>query len=719
MVTSRIRFALWLTVFLVNCYFGVQVYAADPKPKRAQNRLIYEKSPYLLQHAENPVDWYAWGEEAFQKAKKEDKPIFLSIGYATCHWCHVMAHESFEDEEIAQVLNAYFIAIKVDREERPDIDKIYMSVCQAMTGRGGWPLSIFMTHKGKPFFAGTYFPKSSRMGMPSFMDIIKKIAFLWEGDRGQLLDASEKITKHLKSISDSSTSAFALGLETLKKGYKQLEMTFDPNWGGFGTAPKFPTPHHLTFLLRWHKRSSGSRALEMVEKTLDAMRRGGIFDQIGFGFHRYSVDERWMVPHFEKMLYDQALLAMAYTEAYQVTGNVKYAQVAHEIFTYVQRDMMSPHGGFYSAEDADSEGIEGLFYLFTPHEVKKHLGEERGNLFCRFYGITEKGNFEEGRSIAHMPVSPQIFAKKEGVDLTRLETVLKDARNMLFAIRKKRVHSLKDDKILISWNGLMIAAFAKGYQVFGNQAYAYAARRAADFILKNLRTFDGRLLRRYRQGDAGYPGYLDDYAFFVWGLIELYEATFEVSYLEEAIALNKAMIDIFWDKQGGGLYFTGQGNESLITRSKEVYDGALPSGNSVAALNFLRLGRMTGNIDLEQRADQLLRAFSGQVTDQPMAYTQLLIALDFMVGPSQEIVIAGDPDIKTTQAMVSAFQRKFMPNKVLLLKPQGAEGKRLVALCPFVEKMRPVDHQPTAYMCEQYVCKRPIKGVGQLESVLH
>jgi len=695
------------------------VFAADPKPKRAQNRLINEKSPYLLQHAENPVDWYAWGEEAFQKAKKEDKPIFLSIGYATCHWCHVMSHESFEDEEIAQALNAHFIAIKVDREERPDIDKIYMSVCQTMTGRGGWPLSIFMTHEGKPFFAGTYFPKSSRMGMPGFIDIITKIAFLWEGDRGQLLDASEKITKHLTSISDSSTSVVALDLETLKKSYKQLEMAFDPNWGGFGTAPKFPTPHHLTFLLRWHNRSGDSRALKMVEKTLDAMKRGGIFDQIGFGFHRYSVDERWLIPHFEKMLYDQALLAMAYIEAYQVTGNLKYAQGAHEIFMYVERDMTSPHGGFYSAEDADSEGIEGLFYLFTPLEVRKHVGEEQGNLFCRFYDITEKGNFEEGRSILHMPMELQVFAEKERMDVRKLEKILEDARKKLFAIRKRRIHPQKDDKILTSWNGLMIAAFAKGYQVFGNQGYADAARRAADFILKNLRTFDGRLLRRYRQGDAAYPGYLDDYAFLIAGLLDLYEATFEVSYLKEAIELNEAMVDIFWDKQGRGLFFTGQGNESLITRSKEVYDGALPSGNSVAALNFLRLSRMTGNINLEQRAEQLIRAFSKQVADQPMAYTQLLIALDFMIGPSQEIVVAGDPSLTNTQAMIQTVQRSFLPNKVLLLRLQGVKDKQLASLSPFVEAMSSINNQPTVYVCENYACKKPIKDMDALKAILN
>ena len=717
--TGRIKLAVWLSVLLVAFCLGVQVCPADEKPKRASKRLVHEKSPYLLQHAENPVDWYPWGDEAFQAAKKEDKPIFLSIGYATCHWCHVMAHESFEDEEVARLLNKYYIAIKVDREERPDIDKIYMSVCQAMTGRGGWPLSIFMTPEGKPFFAGTYFPKSSRMGMPGFMDVINQTAALWQGDRERLLRASEEITSHLRSRPDSSTPVHTLGSETLKKGYIQFERTFDPIWGGFGTAPKFPTPHQLTFLLRWHKRSNDSRALEMVEKTLDAMRRGGIFDQVGFGFHRYSVDERWLVPHFEKMLYDQALLAVVYTEAYQATGKVEFAQVAREIFTYVLRDMMAPHGGFYSAEDADSEGKEGLFYLWTPQEVKGHLGEEVGGLFCRFFDISETGNFEEGPSIPHMPVSVQIFAKKEGMDLTDARTALENARNRLFDIRRKRVHPLKDDKILTSWNGLMIAALARGYQVFGDQAYAKAARRAADFILMNLRTAGGRLLRRYRQGDAAYPGYLDDYAFLVWGLIELYEATFGISYLEEAIALNEAMIGIFWDKGEGGLYFTGRGNESLITRSKEIYDGALPSGNSVAALNFLRLGRMTGSIDLEQRAEQLLRAFSGQVADHPMGYTQLLVALDFMVGPSQEIVIAGDPSLASTRAMINTIQRSFLPNKVLLLRIQGSEGKRIASLAPFVKAMGSVNNQPAVYLCEKYACKTPITDLDALEAALN
>ena len=564
---SRHGFRLTLCLLFVLAILspGDHVHAADANPKGASNRLINEKSPYLLQHARNPVNWYPWGEAVFQKARQEDKPIFLSIGYATCHWCHVMAHESFEDEEVARILNKNYIAIKVDREERPDIDKIYMSVCQALTGRGGWPLTILMTPEGKPFFAGTYFPKTARMGMPGLIDILNQIAAMWEKDRARILKTGQEITNAIQPGSDPDSPAHVVSVDTLKKGYSQLASRFDPKWGGFGTAPKFPTPHQLTFLLRWHRRSADPQPLKMVEKSLDAMRHGGIYDQIGSGFHRYSVDEQWLVPHFEKMLYDQAMLAMAYIEVYQATGKARFGKVAREIFAYVLRDMTAPEGGFYCAEDADSEGKEGQFYVWTPAEIKGYLGDVLGDLFCRFYDITEKGNFEEGKSIPHMPLTLEAFAQREGMDPAKLDTALKDARARLFDIRKKRVHPLKDDKILTSWNGLMIAALAKGYQALGDEPYVDAARKAADFILKNLRTSDGRLLRRYRNGEAAYPGYLDDYAFMVWGLIELYEATFEVTYLEAAIALNREMIDIFWDKKGGGLYFTGKGNEALIT----------------------------------------------------------------------------------------------------------------------------------------------------------
>ena len=692
---------------------------ADEKPMRASNRLASERSPYLLQHAQNPVDWYPWGEEAFEKARKEDKPIFLSIGYATCHWCHVMAHESFEDQEVAGLLNRYFVAIKVDREERPDVDKIYMHVCQGLTGHGGWPLSIFMTPEGKPFFAGTYFPRDGRLGRAGFLDVLGQIARLWENERETILKSGEAITDSIQPESTPQGAVNVADRETLSKAYAQLSRAFDPTWGGFGPAPKFPTPHHLTFLLGWHKRTGDSRAREMVEKSLDAMRKGGIFDHIGFGFHRYSVDEKWLVPHFEKMLYDQALLAMAYTEAYQATGKEPFGRVAQEVFTYVLRDMTAPDGGFYSAEDADSEGREGLFYVWTPQEVKKHLGEETGDLFCRFYGVTESGNFEGGLSIPHVRIPLKSFAAREGLDLKILESRFEEARPRLLEIRNRRVHPLKDDKILTSWNGLMIAALAKGTKVFHNQDYADAARRAVGFILKNMRTADGRLLRRFRQGNAAYPGYLDDYAFFVWGLIELYEAEFELSCLEEALALNQAMIDIYWDQQGGGLYFTGKGNEPLIARSKDVYDGALPSGNSVAALNFMRLGRMTGNVSLEERAEMLTRAFSTQIQAQPIAYTQMLVALDFMVGPSREIVIAGDPDHAVTRAMIEVVHGKFLPNKVVVFRQEGAQSERLFAVSPFLKDMVAPGQTPAVYVCEDYACQAPIKDAKELASVLH
>ena len=693
--------------------------ANEEKTKKALNHLINEKSPYLLQHVDNPVDWYPWGEAAFQKAKKENKPVFLSIGYATCHWCHVMAHESFEDKDVADFLNKYFVAVKVDREERPDVDKIYMSVCQSMTGRGGWPLTILMTPEGKPFFAGTYFPKSSRMGMPGLMDILKQIADMWKNNRQKILNTSNAITNTIQPRQGLNIPVNTVKIETPGNAYGQFKKSFDAKWGGFGAAPKFPTPHHLTFLLRWHKRSADPYALKMVEKTLTAMRKGGIFDQIGFGFHRYSVDTKWLVPHFEKMLYDQALLAIAYIEAYQATKEKRFAIIAQEIFTYVLRDMTDPNGGFYSAEDADSEGKEGLFYVWKRKNIIDHLGEKEGDLFCRFHGISNEGNFEDGFSIPHIDLSLEEFAKQEGIEPEKFKKELTNARRQLFAVRETRIHPLKDDKILTAWNGLMIAALSKGYQAMGDKRYADAAMASADFILTKLRGADGRLFRRFRHGDVAYPGYLDDYAFLVWGLIELYEATFEVHYLEEAVALNKEMIDIFWDKKDGGLYFTGKGNEILITVSKEAYDGALPSGNSVAALNFLRLGRMTGDIDLEQKAEQLIRFFSGDVKASPMGYTQLLTAVDFIAGPSLEIVIAGDPANKSTQTMIRAVQEKFLPNKVVLLYNDAPDGKRLEALSPFVKGMLPVNQEPAVYVCKQYACQFPVTEVDKLDSLLH
>ena len=691
---------------------------AGKEGHRRYNHLVHEKSPYLLQHADNPVDWYPWGPEAFQKARQEDKPIFLSIGYATCHWCHVMAHESFEDEEVARILNESFVSIKVDREERPDIDQIYMSACQALTGQGGWPLTIFMTPGGNPFFAGTYFPKSSRMGMVGFIELLTRVASLWRRDRERIFQDSEKIRQAIQKETRLGTAGPALDQGVLRKAYEQFLRAFDPVRGGFGPAPKFPTPHHLTFLLRWYRRSQELPAANMVEKTLEAMRGGGIFDQIGFGFHRYSVDENWLVPHFEKMLYDQALLAMAYTEAYQALRKGQFAKVAREIFTYVLRDMAAPEGGFYSAEDADSEGKEGLFYLWTPRQVEKHLGDKLGHLFCRFYGISPEGNFEEGMSIPHISQTWQNFADQEKMSVSALARALEEAREKLFQVRAKRVHPLKDDKIITSWNGLMIAALAKGYQALREETYAQAARKAADFMLQRMRNDHGRLRRRFRHGHVAYVGFLDDYAYLVWGLIELYEAVFEVGYLEEAIHLNQVMIELFWDEEKCGFYFSGRDNEALISRPRDLYDGAVPSGNSVAAFNLLRLSRMTGKADWEKKADQLLRVFSAPVAEYPMAYTQFLIAVDFMLGPSQEIVIAGDPGLEESREMIAFVQRSFLPNKVLLFRAEGDAGRKLLALSPFVGGMRPLNKRPTVYLCENYTCQTPLTDLAALQATL-
>jgi uncharacterized protein len=682
------------------------------------NRLSKEKSPYLLQHANNPVEWFPWGEEAFQKAQVEDKPIFLSIGYATCHWCHVMEHESFEDEQVAGLLNQNFVSIKVDREERPDVDHIYMTVCQVLRGSGGWPLSVFMTPDRKPFFAGSYFPKSARMGMPGLTDIIVQLGHLWKNERAKVTQAGDDITKAIQPRKPQGIGAEAFTPAVLESGYEQLRKVFDQHWGGFGQAPKFPTPHHLTFLLRWHRRNPGSEALAMVEKTLEAMRHGGIFDQVGLGFHRYSVDEMWLVPHFEKMLYDQAMLAMAYVETFQVTGKQGYAKACREIFEYVLRDMTDSQGAFYSAEDADSEGKEGLFYAWTPGGVKAVLGEEWGDLYCRFYDISPEGNFEDHLSIAHVSRPVSDVAQEAGMEAEKLGMLLEEANRKMFAAREQRIHPLKDDKILTSWNGLMIAALAKGFQALRDPLYLQAAVRAAEFILGSLSHQSGKLIRRYRLGEVAHPACADDYAFLVWGLIELYEAGFFVRYLEEAIRVQQLMLDLFWDQEEGGFYFTAHGGEKLIVRDKEIYDGAVPSSNSVAALNLLRLARMTGNTAWEEKAERLLQAFFHLISDYPSAYTQFLHAVDFALGPSREIVIAGDLERETTRKMVETIHVAFLPNRVLIFCGRAEDAGRLAALAPFTVDLQPKDAEPTVYICENFACRSPITNREELERVL-
>jgi hypothetical protein len=680
------------------------------------NRLLAEKSPYLLQHAYNPVEWFPWSEEAFEKAKSENKPIFLSIGYSTCHWCHVMERESFEDEEVAAILNKHFVSVKVDREERPDVDHLYMSVCQAMTGQGGWPLTIIMTPDKKPFFAGTYFPKKRKYGRIGLIDLLHQVSEKWQQNRDDIQQFGEQVAEEM-SKRLASTGKGEISEDLLKTAFSAYADRFDPDYGGFGNAPKFPTSHNLSFLLRYYKKTGEKMALEMVEKTLDAMHRGGIYDHIGFGFARYSTDEEWLVPHFEKMLYDNALLAMTFTEAYQLTDKERYADVARQIFTYILRDMTDPAGGFYSAEDADSEGVEGKFYVWTPEEIRAVLGPEDGELFCSLYDITPEGNFE-GHSIPNLiQETPEEFARRRNIPLAQLEEKIERLRQKLFAYREQRVHPHKDDKILTSWNGLMIAALAKAGRVLKMREYTQAAEKAADFVLNHLRRDDGRLLARYRDGEAKYPGYLDDYAFFVWGLIELYEATFELRYLKLALELNEETLRLFWDDENGGFFFYGHDSEQLFSRIKEIYDGAIPSGNSVEALNLFRLSRFTGRKDLEQRAEEQLQAFAGTVSGYPAGYAMFMMAVSFYFGPSQEIVVAGSKEREDTKEMLETAQRAFLPNAVLIFHPADDDRAEVQKLLPVTAGKDTVSGRAAVYICENFACQAPSTEPSVLHSL--
>jgi uncharacterized protein YyaL (SSP411 family) len=636
-----------------------------------------------------------------------------------------MAHESFEHPEIARLMNETFVSIKVDREERPDIDNVYMSACQVMTGSGGWPLSIIITPDKKPFFAATYIPKESRFGMTGMMELIPHIRELWATRRGEALSLSSKIATVLQQTSQDIPGK-ELDEATLELTYEQLAKRFDGQHAGFSSAPKFPTPHNLLFLLRYWKRGGNKAALDMVEKTLQAMRCGGIYDHVGFGFHRYSTDSQWLVPHFEKMLYDQAMLAMAYTEAYQATGKEDYGKTAREIFTYVLRDMTAPEGGFYSAEDADSEGEEGKFYLWTQEEVRQTLGNEEADFVAEVFNIEKDGNFAEqvtrrrsGVNILHLRKPLEEIASDLNLSQQDLQAHLEVIRQKLFAYREKRVHPMKDDKILTDWNGLMIAALSKGAQAFDEPEYAEAACRAADFVLENMHKPDGRLWHRYRDGQAGIQANLDDYAFLVWGLIELYEAIFDARHLKVALELTGDMLMHFWDEDGGGLYLMSEDGESLLVRKKEIYDGAIPSGNSVAMLNLLRLGRITANSDLEEKAAKIGRAFSESVKQLPSAHTQLMVALDFGIGPCYEVVIAGNAQAEDTKAMVKALRTRFLPTKVVLLNPSEQKSPEIAQFAEFTKNQSSIEGKATAYVCLNYNCKLPTTDINKMLELLN
>jgi uncharacterized protein YyaL (SSP411 family) len=671
------------------------------------NRLIFARSPYLLQHAANPVDWYQWGKEAFARAKSEDKPVFLSIGYATCHWCHVMERESFEDRDVAEVMNRHFVSIKVDREERPDIDDQYMTVAQMMMeGGAGWPLSLFLDPDKKPFYAATYIPSKARSGMLGIIDLLEQIAEVWRTQRDVVDSTCAANIQNLAAKAEPVPAAIPES-SIIADAYRYLEMIYDREWGGFGAAPKFPRPLFLSFLLRYWKKAPDSEALAMVERSLQMMRKGGIYDQLGFGFHRYSVDQQWLAPHFEKMLYDQGMLAIAYLQAFQVTGNFFYKDVAEEIFTYVRGEMTSPEGGFYSARDADTEGMEGKHYLWTPAEVRTIVGEQAAQTFCSLYDITEHGNFED-KNILHLPISIEEFAEREGIPPASLRAACEEWRGLLLAAREKRVKPLRDEKILTAWNGLMIAAMAKGFAATGERRYLDTAANAVNFIRKRLLEPNGCLLHCHYAGESSIHGFLEDYTFFIWGLIEMYEATLEEEYLTDAITFSKEVLRLFADEFSYGLYDTASDAENVLVRKKSVVDGIVPSANSVAAMIFLRLGKITAKKMFIKEGEGILRSMMGDLLAQPAAYIHSVAALDYLRGPDTDITLVGKRNDPETEEMLRSISVRFIPGLALRFKDPETENT----------DYKSIEGRTTAYVCSREICRAPVAGRAALEKLL-
>jgi uncharacterized protein YyaL (SSP411 family) len=677
----------------------------EDSPPKHITRLVLESSPYLQQHAYNPVNWYAWGEEAFTAARRENKPIFLSIGYSTCHWCHVMERQCFENESIAQLLNERFIAIKVDREERPDIDAVYVNAVTRMTGSAGWPLTVFLTPARKPFYGGTYFPPDRLSAL------LRTLADAWQSKPDQVLQVSNDLTRALQSGAEPATATMNLTVETLRAARTQLGRRFDAAHGGFGSAPKFPQAHTLQFLLRYAQRTGDAEARHIAEVTLDHMARGGIHDQLGGGFHRYSTDAQWTVPHFEKMLYDQAINARAYLEAYQATGNPQDAAVARDVFAYVMRDLTAPSGGFYSAEDADSEGEEGRFYLWSRAEVIAVVGKEHGPIIADFYGLSGS----KARAPLSIPTPIDAFAKQRGLDAATFERTLGNANQALLAARSQRTRPMRDEKIITAWNGLMISSLAYGSAVLRDPQYAAAAAHAADFILTRL-VRNGRLLHSFRNGPARTPAYLDDYASLVLGLSDLYAATFNVRWLREADRLSRDMLRLFADPASGGVRYTAADHEQLIATNDDTYDGALPSAQSLAAFALLRLGRLTMNDTFEGQGRAILAANAKSVSRAAQAHTQMLIALDFALGPTKEIVVAGPPGADATRALLAVIRQRYLPRSVLALHAPNDEA--VETLVPFIKKQTMIGARPAAYVCENYVCKLPTGDPARLATLL-
>jgi uncharacterized protein YyaL (SSP411 family) len=685
------------------------------------NHLADETSPYLRQHAHNPVDWYPWGPDALARARQLDRPIFLSVGYSACHWCHVMEHESFEDPEIGKLLNDHFISIKVDREERPDLDQIYMAFVQESTGHGGWPMSVFLTPDARPFFGGTYFPPDDRHGgrMPSFRRVLLSVVDWWRNQRDKIGQAAEQNGQALQALSQTGTSAAGgdLGPALIRGVPSALGQLYDPTYGGFGSAPKFPHSMDLRVLLRAWKRFDDDQALHMVRHTLDRMARGGIYDHLGGGFHRYSTDARWLVPHFEKMLYDNALLVPVYLETYQATGEPFYRHVAEETLAYVRREMTGPEGAFYSTQDADSEGEEGKFYVWSAREVEEVLGKDLAEVVAHVYDVMPEGNWES-HNILHRSRTDEQDARLLRLPEGELQQRLAEARRKLLEVRSRRVWPGRDEKTLTSWNGLTIAAFAQAAQVLDEPAYAVDAARAADFLLTRMRTADGRLLRTC---SAGSPpklnGYLEDYSFLADGLVSLYEATFEPRWLEAALSLATVMVEQFWDPAEGAFFYTGRDHEALIARTKDPQDNAVPSGNSMAVTALLRLAKLTGRADLFAKAETTLQVYRALLANHPMAAGQWLTALDFYLGPVQEFAVVGDPAGADTRRVLGAIRGGFRPNRVVALRPAGTAGDTAERAVPLLAG-KTAAGAVTTYVCQDFTCQAPLVGAEAVEAAL-
>ena len=682
------------------------------------NRLINETSPYLLQHANNPVDWYPWGEEALERARSEDKPILLSIGYSACHWCHVMERESFEDETIAGLMNENFVSIKVDREERPDLDQVYMQAVQMLTGSGGWPMTVFLTPEGKPFYGGTYFPPDDRQGMPGFPRLLTSIAEAYSTNRGEVDRVTQQLTTQMSQSNQVPQGTSILTVDILHQAYSSLATNFDYQNGGFGNAPKFPQPMTPEFLLRYYHHGYNPRALELVELTLEKMAYGGIYDQIGGGFHRYSTDPYWLVPHFEKMLYDNALLARLFLHTYLITGRALYRRVVEETLDYVLREMTDPSGGFYSAQDADSEGVEGKFFVWSPGEINAVMGDTDGEVFAGYYGVTAGGNFE-GKNILNIRQNPEEFAETKGLTADQLGDIINRGSKALLEVREQRIHPMRDDKVLASWNGLMLRSFAEAAAALGRPDYLAVAIKNAGFLVGSMKS-DGRLLRTYRDGQAKLLGYLEDYSFVIDGLLALYEATFDLRWLEEAVTLADSMIELFWDEGIGGFYDTGSDHETLVVRPRDVFDNAQPCGGSVASDVLLRLAVFTGKSDYSAKAAVPLRSLHQAMSQSPGGTGHWLSALDFYVSSPKEIAVIGPRDDPATQALLDTVFHRFLPNKVVMgveppLSPTvGNSGSDI----PLLAGRGMVGGLPSAYVCQNYACQLPVTDPAGLAEQL-